>query len=267
MVHVFGKNFTQKLSVAGLVATTAALAACSTTPQDITTPAEADNITAEEVTEETESLIGQTVSVRGDVDAVAGDTTFLIDDGRFLGGEDILVINNSEQPFVIPDVGDSQVQVTGKVEQFSLENIKASYGIELEPELYVEYENQPVIVAKSMALAPDPGDITSDPSQYYFERIAVEGEVVDTMDTDIFTIQDEGLFGGEDLLVISNAADSLVMENEVVVVTGTVRPFVLAEFERDYELQWDLSVQEDLEAEYSEKPVFIADEIYPSAVK
>lgn len=41
-----------------------------------------------------------------------------------------------------------------------------------------------------------------------------------------------------------------------------LRPFVKAEFERDYDLTWDLDLQEELEAEYSEKPVLVVDSIY-----
>ena len=48
-------------------------------------------------------------------------------------------------------------------------------------------------------------------------------------------------------------------------VTGQLRKFILAEFERDYDLAWDTTVKEQLEAEYSEKPVFVADNLYPKA--
>jgi hypothetical protein len=56
-----------------------------------------------------------------------------------------------------------------------------------------------------------------------------------------------------------------MVEGEDVVVTGEIRPFIAAEFERDYELTWDLDVKRQLEAEYENKPVFIAKSIYPSA--
>lgn len=44
-----------------------------------------------------------------------------------------------------------------------------------------------------------------------------------------------------------------------------VRPFIKSEFERDYDLTWDLDFQEELEAEYTEKPVLVVDSIYPAA--
>ncbi|WP_170943969.1 hypothetical protein [Leptolyngbya sp. BC1307] len=49
-------------------------------------------------------------------------------------------------------------------------------------------------------------------------------------------------------------------------VTGVLRSYIRSDFDRDYDLQWDLSVKENIEAEYEQKPVFVADSIYPSAV-
>ena len=54
------------------------------------------------------------------------------------------------------------------------------------------------------------------------------------------------------------------MHNSLV-ITGQVRPFVKAEFEQDYDLTWDLDVEEEIEAEYTDKPVLVVDSIYPSA--
>ena len=60
-----------------------------------------------------------------------------------------------------------------------------------------------------------------------------------------------------------NASGEPILEaDEKVVVTDTVRPFVKADFERDYDLTWDLDVQQEIEAEYTEKPVLVLDSIY-----
>ena len=110
------------------------------------------------------------------------------------------------------------------------------------------YETKPVIIAQSVALAPDPGDITADPEKFYNQRIAVEGEVEEIRETGLFTIDEEKLFGGEDLLVYAPDVSTSrpVKEDEVITVTGVLRPFVVADFERDYDLQWDLSVKEEV---------------------
>lgn len=243
------------------------LPAC-TGPQSTTTPSEESNVTTEELAdEETASYEGKEVTVRGEVDETVDETSFLIDDGNLFGGEGILVINATSEPFAIPDVGDSEVQVTGEVVTFSSASTAEEYSLTLDPTLYADYDNQPVIIAKSLALAPDPGDITANPEQYYNQRIAVEGKVDDIYEPDLFTLDEEELFATEDLLVLSPGVTSdAVKADEIVAITGVLRPYVQADFDKDYDLQWDLSVKENIEAEYEQKPVFVADSIYPSAI-
>ena len=79
-------------------------------------------------------------------------------------------------------------------------------------------------------------------------------------------MDEDELFGGQDLLVLRATPKVPVKEGEKVAVTGVLRPFVVAEFERDYDLKWDLTLQRKLEAEYSNKPVLVATDVYPSAI-
>lgn len=240
------------------------LPAC--TSEVATTEDATENVTAEEVSSETSNYVGQTVTIRGDVDEVVGDASFLMDDEQVLGGEEILVINASGEGITLPQGEGSEVQVTGEVKNFVIADIERDYGLDFDPNIYTEYEQKPALIAKSMALAPDPGDITANPETYYYKRIAVQGEVEEIKSTGVFTVDEEQLFGGEDLLVITANPDPQVNDGESVTIVGTLRPFVKAEFERDYDLTWDLDFKQEIEAEYENKPVFVADEIYPSAL-
>ena len=240
------------------------LPACS--GSEDTTAAEESNVTAEEIVEETTDYVGQEVSIRSQVEETVGDSAFLIVDDDYFNGEGILVINASSEPFVVPEVGDTQVQVTGEVETFAMTTVADEYDLDLPPDLFEAYEAKPVIIAQSIALAPDPADITANPEAYYNKRIAVEGEVEALKEGGLFTLDEEALFSGEDLLVIPTASSPVVKEDDVVTLTGVLRPYVQAEFETDYDLQWDLSVEENVNAEYEQKPVFVADEVYPSAM-
>ncbi len=56
-----------------------------------------------------------------------------------------------------------------------------------------------------------------------------------------------------------NADDSDITED-----VSQVHPYIVSEFKTNYDLDWDASVQQQIEADYSEKPVFVADEVYPS---
>ena len=224
------------------------------------------NVQAGEITGNVEEYVGQTVSVRGEAERAVGDSSFLLQDDQLFGGNEIIVVNATGKPFAIPDDEPTEnVQVTGEVRELVVADLEREYGLDLDPTLYAEYENRPAIVAQSIAFAPDPEEISEEPEQYYNQTIAVSGEVAEQLSPNTFTIQDEGLFGGENVLVVGVTPDPALKANEEVVVTGVLRPYIAADFERDYDLNWDLDVQQQIEAEYTEKPVLVAEEVYPSA--
>ncbi|WP_313898198.1 hypothetical protein [Nodosilinea sp. LEGE 07298] len=227
----------------------------------------------EDVADNTENYIGQVVTIRSEPVEVVGDSSFTVSDEQFFGTEPILVINASGEPLLLPEDDDVDVQVTGEVRNFVIADVEEEFGLTLDPDLYVDYEEQPAIIAQSIALAPEPGEITSNPEQYYGETLAVTGEVEDIRSGSAFTLDEEQLFGAEDLLVVyASPRDGVqqplpaVTDDETVAVTGVLRAFVVADFERDYDLGWDLEFQEQLEAEYSNRPVLVATGIYPSAI-
>ena len=226
-----------------------------------------ENVTTEEVAEDAEDLIGQTVTIRSNALEQIEPATFTVADQEFFGGEDIVVVNATGTPFVLPTEDDTEVQVTGEVTEFVLTDIESAYDFDLDSDLYVEYEDQPAIIAQSIAIAPEPGEIAEDPAQYYGETLAVTGEIETVYGEKTFTLDDEELFGGEELLVVvTNPTEAAIQDGETVAATGELRSFVLADLERDYDLTWDLDVQEQLEVEYSDRPVLVVQEVYPSAI-
>ncbi|WP_193197193.1 hypothetical protein [Nostoc sp. MG11] len=225
------------------------------------------NVTTEEVADNTKQLIGKTVTVRSTPIRKLGPSTFTISDKQFFGTEPILVVNASGKVFTLPTDPNTPIQATGPVRQFVVADINRDYNLGLDPNLYKEYETRPAIIAQSIALAPKPGEITTNPNLYYGKNLAVTGEVEDIRNANSFTLDEDKLFGGQDLLVIrAGTPKATVNEGEKVAVTGVLRPFVVAELERDYDLKWDLTLQKQLEAEYSNKPVLVANEVYPSAI-
>lgn len=218
------------------------------------------NVTSDEVTDNTTNLLGRTVTIRGEVEEQIGTNTFSINDNNLFGGNQILIVNASGQPFVAPN--DMQIQATGEVRQFILADFEREYGWDLDPTLYAEYENRPAIVAQSLALAPDPAEIQANPRRFYGQQIAVEGEIEEIFGASAFTLDEEGL-GTSNLLVLNwKAPTQTIREGQRVVVTGQVRPFVRTELERDYEFSWDAGLQRQLERDYSQKPAILADGIY-----
>ena len=250
------------------------LPACNDARQEAAAPPVAGetNVTTEEVADETNRLIGQTVTIRSEPVEKINANTFTVSDEQFFGTESILVVNASGQPFVLPAEDNVEVQVTGQVRNFVLADVEREFNLGLDREVYVEYENKPAIIAQAIALAPEPGEISSDPEQYYGKELAVTGEIEDVTGANSFTLDEDQLFGATDLLVLranpvaGAPAVVPVKDGETVAVTGVLRPFVVADIERDYDLTWDLELQRKLEAEYSQKPVLIADAVYPSAI-
>ncbi|HEY9879215.1 MAG TPA: hypothetical protein V6D29_12225 [Leptolyngbyaceae cyanobacterium] len=221
------------------------------------------NPTTAEVSKNTEDYVGKTVSVRDEVQKVVAEYAFLLDEDAVFGGEEILVINAGE-PLTLPDGEGTDVQVNGEVQRLNVAQLKSQYGLDLDPDLLSEYEDKPVIVARSVALAPDPEEITENPEKYYNQRIAVQGEVEDLMSNGMFTLNEEKLFGGEGLLVVTTDSTGNLQKDDEVTVAGVLRPYIQAEFDRDYDLNWDLSTQEKVKAEYEQKPVFVAESVYPT---
>ena len=243
------------------------LPACSTnTAEKVGGPTAKTNVTTEEVADKTNALLGQTVTVRSEVDRKVGANSFTIGDDKLFGSEKILVINASGAPTVLPD--DIDLQVTGKVAKLVVADVEREFNLNLEPELEVEFRDKPVIIAQSIALAPKVGEVTRNPSAYYNKTIAVKGEVEDIVSPTAFRLDEDGLDGvidNKDLLVLNPKTGQTVKDDQAIVVTGVLRPFVVADIERDYDLNWDLTVQRKLEAEYSQKPVLIAQSVFPSA--
>lgn len=271
---VKAQRFCRSALALGLMA--ALVSACAKAPQRETSDG-STNVQTEEVSGNTESYIGQIVTIRSEPIEAVGENSFTVSDERFLASEPILVINATGAPLTLPEDDGLEVQVTGEVRNFVISEVDQEFDLTLDPTTYQDYEEQPVIIAQSVALAPKPGEITADPEQYYGQALAVTGEVGDIQSETTFTLNEERLLGSDDLLVIyaqPKAGSSSVMaappptitDDEQVAVTGVLRPFVVSELERDYDLTWDAGVQQQLEADYSERPVLIATQIYQSAI-
>lgn len=233
--------------------------------QPATTPATPGNVTTEAVSEKTAKLIGQRVTIRDEVEKKVSPVAFTIDNEGFFNEENILVVNASGQPLVLPE-DDADVQITGTVARFVVADIEREYDLDLEPNLYVDFEGKPAIIAQAVALAPEPGEITTNPSRYYNKVIAVPAEVEEIVAPNAFTLDEDKLLGGSDLLVlVPPNLKRTVKANEKVVVTGVLRPLVVADLEREYEFSWERGFEKQLEADYRDRPVLVATGVYPSA--
>lgn len=228
------------------------------------------DIMLDDIVDDPAAYEGQIVTLRSEPEATGDPYAFRLDDEDGIDifdldfdEDEVLVFNVSGVPFALPRDDDMEIQVTGEVRSFSRVDAERVLGTDLDPDFYAEYENQPVIYARSIALAPEPDEVTDNPEVFYGQPIAVEGEVDEIYSPTAFTLHDEELFDGQDLLVI-NTTEQTVADDENVVVVGEIRPLTVAEIERDYSLDWDdLDIQSQAETEYEQRPVLVVREIYP----
>lgn len=263
---------TKQLGAISLAAMALILPACTGAETEVGEVGE--NVTTEEVVEETENIIGQEVTIREEVGSQIDEFAFTMGGGDFFGGEDILVLNASGEPTPLPE--DIPLQVTGEVAQFVIADIEAEYNLVLDDELYVEYEERPVIIAESIALAPTAETVIEEPELFLGQTVAIEGDVEKIFNSGAFVMNEDEVVGDEGLLVIGVSPQPILEagaegteDYNQVVVTGEVRPFTIAEIERDYDVDltsiWGADVLAEVETTYVNKPVIVATGVYPSA--
>jgi hypothetical protein len=181
------------------------LPACATNEQQAAAPetteaptseavTDKENITAPDVSEKTDALIGKLITVRSEPINRVDDKVFTITDRQVFSGERIVVVNNTGQPVNLSDVESARLQVTGTVAKFDTNAIKQEYGLDLgQQDLYQEYEGRPAIIARSIALAPIPGEIGNNPEAYYNKVIAVPANIARIYSPNAFVLEDDTL--------------------------------------------------------------------------
>ncbi|MEB3882641.1 hypothetical protein [Lyngbya sp. CCY1209] len=103
-------------------------------------------------------------------------------------------------------------------------------------------------------------EVSEQTQQLMGQTVTVTGEVEEIVGPGTYRLEEQGEIFGEDSILVVMASDppQPIAEDQVVEVTGEVRQFIIAEFERDYNLTWDLEMQRQLEAEYEGRPVVIS---------
>ncbi len=154
--------------------------------------------------------------------------------------------------------------MTGQIRNLVIPEIEQQFKLKLRDEYYKDYINKPAIIARYIALAPKLSQVNQSPKQYYGRRVAVTGEVKNILSPVLLILEENQLLGGQDFLVLLKVPTKLAInKSQRVLMTGTVRPFVVADIEQDYNLTWDLNLKKQLEVEYANKPVLVAETVYP----
>jgi hypothetical protein len=95
----------------------------------------------------------------------------------------------------------------------------------------------------------------------------VDGKVGEVIDSSTFKLEQEEPLLDKQVLVMNANPDTPITEDNWVRVTGEVSRFVSKEeLEKDYDLTWDLDVEQSIEAEYENKPIILAESVELLAV-
>jgi hypothetical protein len=162
-----------------------------------------------------------------------------------------------------------KVQVTGRVDRVITSNTVENQDLDLSPDVVTLYKDRPAIIAESIILSPDPGEVTENPQDYYNRPVAVKGKVENVLAKNTFTFSEYNpnlLKPEKDLLVLSIAPQPTPRSNAEILVRGRVRPFSIAELERDYNLNLNPELKKRLESEYSQQVVLVIDNIAPAKI-
>lgn len=254
------------LGVLTLGAGAVILPACTVGQDEIA--GDRENVTTEDYARTTQisQAIGQEATIRSPI------VETLDDDGLVLqseDGENVLVLNVASDGVSLPE-GDMPIQVTGQVVEFTIADVESQYGLDLDPDLYVDYEQQPAILAESWALAPTPEMLAEQPEMFYNQRIALEGDA-SMISPDALALYEEGWIDDVGILVVGvekplMEAESNIQEGESVAVTGTAQPLDAAMLKGEYDLGLTDQQIEEFASRYTDRPVIIADTTYPTAV-
>ena len=103
-------------------------------------------------------------------------------------------------------------------------------------------------------------ELEDNARKYMGQTVSVDAEVEDVFGPRVFTIDEPnwGDLEGETLVFMPTNLAAFVNENDRVTITGTVKPFLRAEIEREW--GW-LGFDRELEVDLAKKPVLVASRI------
>lgn len=254
--------------VASLALLTAVLTACAPPETQTTEPQAEQPTTTQPQTQEPattdtaadardlEQLVGQTVDLRGEIsDRVSDNVVNLNAEDPYDG--DVLVV--LPETFSLPGgEGDTvnNLLVTGEVRQFTAEEAQ-QLNLNIPQDQYSDYENRPMIVAEAATLSPSPNQLSENPNVFLNQPIALKGQL-EELGPNTYRLSGDGVASG-DILVLTSQAPA--QTDEDVLITGEAQPFNLAEFQQQY--NWDADLQQQIEQDYADKPVVVAEQINP----
>jgi hypothetical protein len=262
------------------------------------------SISAGTLAREAKDYYGKTVTVKAEVETVYDSRSFTLDEDSVFAGPDVLVLvpagltSTLAHDQVVTVTGRVRPYVTAELER-DYDWFKDGKLVVSKPD--VDFETRPVLVAESLWLADgrallggtamshgahaahaamahdheamkghdhagmiSAGKLAKDSKKFYGRNVTVRAEVEDVLDTHSFTLDEDAVLAGHDVLVLVPAGfdTSSLRKDQVVVVSGKVRPYVATELERDFDWFKDGKVVTTrTKVDHETRPVLVAESI------
>jgi uncharacterized protein YaiE (UPF0345 family) len=254
-------------------------------------------ISAGKLAKNAKDYYGRTVTVKAEVEDVIDSHSFTLDEDAILSGPDVLVLVPAGYTGTLAH--DQVVLVTGKVRPYVTTELEHDYhwfkdGALVSRDSKVDFKTRPVLVATALRtvdgrdllagaampmgdhammmeghdhagmMTMSAGKLAKDGKKYYGQTVTVRAEVEDVLDSHSFTLDEDAVLAGPDVVVLVPAGfdTSTLAHDQVVVVTGKVRPYVMADLEKDYD--WFKNgkiVSVENKIDYKMRPVLVAESI------
>jgi hypothetical protein len=96
-------------------------------------------------------------------------------------------------------------------------------------------------------------------SDYYGKTVTVKAKVDEVLGANMFTLDEDALFAGPDVLVIVPGALTPVARDQKVVVTGEVRPYVEPDLDKEFDFFQDGKlIKKNTKIDWKTRPVLVA---------
>jgi hypothetical protein len=228
-----------------------------------TAPVETPTQTPGNETSELQTQIGESFYFRAQFQRQLSDAIFVVqEDGEENWGE-VLVVNRSDRAFQVPGDSETPMWIYGTVEELTPAELEDNNVSETDQ---ATYEGQPVIAAEIISLVPSPETLANNPEVFLNQHVTVYGKVQPVEAENTFILEEPNLFGGKGVILVQGAGADLsaVQDEENAVVAGILRPYVIADLQEEYDLTWDLELQQELEADYEQQPVIVVELALPA---
>jgi hypothetical protein len=121
--------------------------------------------------------------------------------------------------------------------------------------------------AKADDMVIGAGKVAKNAKDYYGKTVTVKAEVEDVLGDNMFTLDEDALLAGSDVLVlVPRGIAGKLSHDQKVIVTGKVRPYVEADLDKDYDW-FDNGKLVDVKekVDWKTRPVIVADTIKTEA--